>query len=75
MSQAACTNLIAIGELEASYTMYCKTMRILIREGKTLEQVQHSICWNRLGILHVCLPRQYQGPGQIYIQMQREIYA
>ncbi|MCP9824847.1 DUF3136 domain-containing protein [Synechococcus sp. EJ6-Ellesmere] len=32
MSEAACTNLIGIGELEASYTMYCKPMGILIRE-------------------------------------------
>jgi hypothetical protein len=39
VSQAAWTNLIAIGELEAHYTMYCKTMRILIREGKMQREV------------------------------------
>ena len=39
MSQAACPNLIAIGELEAHYTMYCKTMRILIREGKMQREI------------------------------------
>ncbi|MCP9860645.1 DUF3136 domain-containing protein [Cyanobium sp. Cruz-8D1] len=32
------------------------------------------MCWNQLGILHDCLPRQYRVPGQVYIQMQLEIY-
>jgi hypothetical protein len=39
VSQSAWSNLIAIGELEAHYTMYCKTMRILIREGKMQREV------------------------------------
>ncbi|WP_396108689.1 MULTISPECIES: hypothetical protein [unclassified Cyanobium] len=25
-------------------------------------------------MLHDCLPRQYRVPGQVYIQMQLEIY-
>ena len=39
VSQSAWTNLIAIGELEVHYTMYFKTMRILIREGKMQREV------------------------------------
>ena len=75
MSQAACTNLIAVDELETSYSMYCRSLRILIRQGKTLEQVQRSICWKRLSVLHDYQPRQYKGPEQLYIQIQREIYS
>lgn len=75
MGQASCNNLIGIGELEGHYSTYCRTMRILVREGKSMEQVQRSLCWNRLTILHNCLPAQYRGPGQLYVQMKREISA
>ena len=51
MGQASCNNLIGIGELEGHYSTYCRTMRILVREGKSMEQVQRSLCWNRLTIL------------------------
>jgi hypothetical protein len=65
--------MVSIGALEASYPMYCKAMRILIRDGKTLEQIQRSVCWDRLRSLHNCLPRDYREPEQLYFNLKREI--
>lgn len=75
MSQAASTPGISIGALEASYPLYCKAMRLLIREGKTLEQIQRSLCWDRLRSLHHCLPRSYRDPELMYAHLKREIFA
>lgn len=73
MSQVTFTSTLTIGELEASFHLYCKALRILIREGKTLEQIQRSVCWHRLTTLHRCLPRQYKDPGHLYFQLKRSV--
>ena len=74
MSQAASTMPLSIGTLgEASYPLYCKAMRILIRDGKSLEQIQRSLCWDRLRSLHRCLPRSYGAPELMYLHLKREI--
>lgn len=73
MSQVSFTTTLTIGELEASYPLYCKALRILIREQKTLQQIQRSVCWHRLMRLHQCLPKQYKDPGHLYFQLKREI--
>lgn len=75
MGQATFTTTLTIGELEASYSLYCKALRILIREGKTIEQIKRSVCWHRLTALHHSLPRQYKNPERIYFLLQREICA
>ncbi|MCX5969701.1 MAG: DUF3136 domain-containing protein [Cyanobacteria bacterium] len=56
MSQATFTTALTIGELEASYPLYCKALRILIREEKTIKQIQRSVCWHRLGTYQRCCP-------------------
>jgi len=75
MSQAASAKPLSIGTLEASYPLYCKAMRILIRDGKSLEQIQRSLCWDRLRSLHHCLPRSYRDPELMYLHLKREICA
>lgn len=67
------TTTLTIGQLEANYPLYCKVLRILIREGKTMEQIQRSVCWHRLATLHHCLPRQYSDPGHLYNRLKREL--
>ena len=73
MSQAIFTTALTIGELEASFPLYCKALRILIREEKTLKQIQRSVCWHRLEKLHHCLPRQYKDPHHLYFHLKREL--
>ena len=33
-----------IGELEAKYSLYCKAMRLLLKEGRTVEAIQRTVC-------------------------------
>ncbi len=73
MVQATFTTSLTIGELEASYPLYCKALRILIREEKTIKQIRRSVCWHRLTSLHHCLPRQYKDPTQMYFLLKREL--
>lgn len=75
MVQATFTTNLTIGELEASYPLYCKALRILIREEKTIKQIRRSVCWQRLTSLHHCLPRKYKDPTQLYFLLKREIEA
>lgn len=75
MSQATFTTALTIGELEASFPLYCKALRILILEGKTIKQIQRSVCWHRLETLHHCMPRQYKDPNHLYLQLKRELGA
>ncbi|MCP9941189.1 DUF3136 domain-containing protein [Cyanobium sp. ATX 6E8] len=72
MSQATFTTALTIGELEANYALYCKAMRILVLEEKTIQQIRRSVCWHRLECLHQCLPRQYKNPEHLYFLLKRE---
>ena len=71
MGQATFTAALTIGELEANFALYCKALRILILEEKTLEQIRRSVCWHRLESLHKCLPRQYKNPEHLYFLLKR----
>ena len=62
-----------IGELEANYSMYCKALRMLIREGRSLSKIQRTVCWDRLHLLHQSLPGQYKDPGYLYALLKREL--
>jgi hypothetical protein len=50
-------------------------MRLLIREGKTIAKVRRTVCWQRLEILHNCLPTQYREPDYLFALLQRELSA
>jgi hypothetical protein len=62
-----------IGELEANYSMYCKALRMLIREGRSLTKIQRTVCWDRLNLLHQSLPGQYKDPDYLYALLKREL--
>lgn len=73
MTSPTYTTTLSIGELEASYPLYCKAMRILIRDGVTEGKIRRTVCWNRLETLHHSLPRQYRHPQQLFVLLRREI--
>jgi len=64
--------VLSVGELEGQYPLYCKAMRILVRDGVTLNKARRTLCWQRLEILHHCLPRQYREPEQLFLHLQRD---
>ena len=63
---------LSVGELEAQYPLYCKAMRILVRDGVTINKARRTVCWQKLEILHHCLPCQYREPEQLYLHLQRD---
>ncbi|MEX1317782.1 MAG: DUF3136 domain-containing protein [Synechococcaceae cyanobacterium] len=64
---------LTIGELEASYPTYCKALRLLIRDGRSFEAIQRTVCWERLSLLQKCLPTRYKSPDYLYVLLKREI--
>jgi hypothetical protein len=42
---------------------------MLIAEQRSLKKIQRTVCWDRLEILHHCLPRQYKSPDYLYTQL------
>ncbi|MCH9714958.1 MAG: DUF3136 domain-containing protein [Cyanobacteriota bacterium] len=65
-------DVLTVGELEAQYPLYCKAMRILVRDDVSLSKARRTVCWQRLEILNHCLPRQYREPEQLYLHLQRD---
>lgn len=59
MGQPTLITTLTIGALDASSAFFCKALRILIREGRSIEQIERCVCWRRLASLHRSLPRQY----------------
>ena len=66
---------ITIGELEANYQLYCKALRMLITERRTLNKIQKTVCWGRLQTLHHCLPKHYKSPEYLYAQILNQQQA
>jgi hypothetical protein len=62
-----------IGELEAKYSLYCKAMRLLLKQGSSLEAIQRTVCWSRLEQLHICLPSRYKSPDYLYAVLKRDL--
>jgi len=74
VQEAGTTNqALRIGELEAQYPQYCKAMRILVRGGASLAKVKRTVCWERLALLHISLPRQYRDPELLFLHLRREL--
>ncbi|MFZ9228368.1 MAG: DUF3136 domain-containing protein [Prochlorococcaceae cyanobacterium] len=69
------TAALTIGELEANYSLYCKALRLLIREGKSINKVRRTVCWQRLETLHTCLPNQYRDPDYLFALLKRELHG
>lgn len=68
---SAASTAPSIGELEAKYPLYCKALRLLIREGRSLAEIQRTVCWGRLEQLHICLPSRYKSPDYLHTVLQR----
>jgi len=72
MTTPTSTQPLSIGELEASYPLYCKALRILVRDGVSLSKASRSVAWSRLSTLHQCMPRHYRHPEQLFVLLNRD---
>lgn len=59
-------------DLDDHYGSYCRAMGMLVREGKSLKNVQRTVCWQQLARLHDCRPARYQEPDALYLKLWRE---
>lgn len=75
MSQATFTTDLTIAELEANYALYCRALRILILEEKSMDQIRRSVCWHRLDSLHRNLPRRYKNPEHVYFLLRKQCFG
>lgn len=64
---------LTIGELEAGYPTYCKALRLLIKNGKSLDRIQRTVCWERLTLLQKSLPNRYKSPDYLYALLKRDV--
>jgi len=62
----------SIEELEAKYPLYCKALKLLVKQGKTSSQLQRTLCWDRLRLLHRSLPKQYKIPERLTLMIHAE---
>lgn len=69
------TPSVTVGQLEAGYATYCKALRMLIRDGVSLNKIKRTVCWDRLQLLHTTLPRQYRDPVVHYGMLKRSLEA
>jgi hypothetical protein len=66
---------LTIGELEAGFSSYCQALRRLVSEGRELEAIQRTICWDYLERLHNCLPQSYRSPQDLVQRYQRSQFG
>ena len=66
------TSNLSIGELEAKYPLYCKALKMLIKQGKIRAEIERTLCWDRLRLLHRSLPRQYKSLEHLMLIIQTE---
>ena len=66
MAQAKLT----IGELEAGYPLYCKALRRLLKEGRSIKDIERTVCWGHLETLNRCLPGRYKAPSYLLALIQ-----
>ena len=64
---------LTIGELEAGYPTYCKALRLLIKNGRSLMAIQRTVCWERLSLLQKSLPTRYKPPDYLYALLKRDL--
>ena len=48
-------------------------MRLLLKEGRSAEEIQRTVAWSRLQQLHLCLPNRYKEPGYLLAVLRRDL--
>ena len=65
------TKVLTIGDLEAGFSNYCQALRRLVAEGRAIESIRKTICWDYLSRLHTSLPQSYRSPEELVLRYQR----
>ena len=65
------TKVLTIGDLEAGFSTYCQALRRLVADGREMESIRRTICWDYLNRLHTSLPQSYRSPEDLVQRYQR----
>ena len=65
------TKVLTIGDLEAGFSTYCLALRQLVADGRDLDSIRRTICWDYLQRLHTSLPQSYRSPEELVRRYQR----
>ena len=65
------TKVLTIGDLEAGFSTYCQALRRLVADGRDLNSIRRTICWDYLNRLHTSLPQSYRSPEDLVQRYQR----
>ena len=63
---------LTIGDLEAGFSAYCQALRRLVADGRDLEAIRRTVCWDYLNRLHTSLPQDYRSPDDLIQRYRRE---
>ena len=66
------TKAITIGDLEAGFSTYCQALRRLVADGRDLNAIRRTVCWDYLNRLHTSLPKDYRSPDELIQRFQKE---
>ena len=65
MSSITFTNQPSLAELQQTYDVYVKALRLLVADGVKESEARKSVCWKRLSSLHDALPNVYYGTPSV----------
>jgi type I site-specific restriction endonuclease len=66
------TKALTIGDLEAGFSTYCQALRRLVADGRDLNAIRRTVCWDYLNRLHTSLPQDYRSPDELIQRYQKE---
>ena len=65
------TKVLTIGDLEAGFATYCQALRRLVADGRDMDSIRRTICWDYLYRLHTSLPQSYRSPDDLVARYQK----
>ena len=69
------TKVLPIGDLEAGVATYCHALRRLVADGREMDSIRRTICWDYLNRLHTSLPQSYRSPEELVARYKRASLA
>ena len=66
------TKVLTIGDLEAGFSTYCQALRRLVADGRDLNAIRRTVCWDYLNRLHTSLPKDYRSPDELIQRYQKQ---
>ena len=66
------TKALSIGDLEAGFSTYCQALRRLVADGRDINAIRRTVCWDYLNRLHSSLPKDYRSPDELIERYQRD---